>query len=248
MKTTGKGIVIREQTVGESDRLVTLLTDDYGLVRAFVRRAKRISSAELSGTTLFAYSTFTLYKNKNNTYTVSNASPIDVFFDLRKSLANLGLAQYFAQLILEFGHEDQPSRETLRLFLNALHLLCAPSPDRGKIKAVFELRLMCLGGYMPDIVACHICAAYETDVMYFDTQSAVIYCEKCGRDRGLVPLPLSVLTAIRFICLSDLKKIFSFKLSGANMKLLGACTEQFVLQRISYDPAALKFYKEIQDE
>ena len=54
MKTTGKGIVIREQTVGESDRLVTLLTDDFGLIKAFVRRAKRISSAEVSGTTAFA--------------------------------------------------------------------------------------------------------------------------------------------------------------------------------------------------
>lgn len=248
MKTTGKGIVIREQTVGESDRLVTLLTDNFGLIKAFVRRAKRISSAEVSGTTMFAYSTFTLYKNKNNTYTISNASPIDVFFDLRKNLSSLSLAQYFAQLILEFGHEEQASHEMLRLFLNALHLLCAEAPARDKIKAVFELRLMCLGGYMPDIVACHTCAAYETDTMYFDTHAAVIYCENCGRGRGLVPLPLSVLTAVRFICLSDLKKVFSFKLSAANMRLLCACTEQFVLQRVSYDLSALKFYKEIKDE
>ena len=37
MNSTTKGLVIREQTTGENDRLVTLLTADHGLVRAFVR-------------------------------------------------------------------------------------------------------------------------------------------------------------------------------------------------------------------
>ena len=44
MRRTTKGLVIREQTIGESDRLVTLLTADFGLVKAFVRRAKQIKS------------------------------------------------------------------------------------------------------------------------------------------------------------------------------------------------------------
>ena len=39
-----KGLVIKEQTVGESDRLVTLLTADYGLVNAFVRGAKQLKN------------------------------------------------------------------------------------------------------------------------------------------------------------------------------------------------------------
>lgn len=39
-----KGLVIKEQTVGESDRLVTLLTADYGLVNAFVRGAKQLKT------------------------------------------------------------------------------------------------------------------------------------------------------------------------------------------------------------
>ena len=61
MQTKTQGLVIREQTVGESDRLVTLLTADYGLVKAFVRRAKNIKSNNVSATSLFAYSEFTLY-------------------------------------------------------------------------------------------------------------------------------------------------------------------------------------------
>ena len=42
MRRTTKGLVIKEQTIGESDRLVTLLTADFGLVKSFVRRAKQL--------------------------------------------------------------------------------------------------------------------------------------------------------------------------------------------------------------
>lgn len=44
MKITTNGLVIKEQTTGESDRLVTLLTADYGILRAFVRRAKLVKA------------------------------------------------------------------------------------------------------------------------------------------------------------------------------------------------------------
>lgn len=40
MQVKTQGLIIREQTVGESDRLVTVLTRDAGVVRAFARRAK----------------------------------------------------------------------------------------------------------------------------------------------------------------------------------------------------------------
>lgn len=53
MKITTNGLVIKEQTTGESDRLVTLLTADYGILRAFVRRAKLVKSRTASATSLF---------------------------------------------------------------------------------------------------------------------------------------------------------------------------------------------------
>ncbi len=45
MKTATKALVIKEQTIGESDRLITLLSAEHGLIRAFVRRAKSLQKA-----------------------------------------------------------------------------------------------------------------------------------------------------------------------------------------------------------
>ena len=124
MQTKTQGLVIREQTVGESDRLVTLLTADYGLVKAFVRRAKNIKSNNVSATSLFAYSEFTLYRSRE-AYVVDNAVANEVFFDLRKDINALSLAQYFVQLAYFLCAEEQPAPDTLRLLLNALAKLLA---------------------------------------------------------------------------------------------------------------------------
>ena len=152
MKTSTKGLVIREQTIGESDRLVTLLTADWGLVRAFVRGAKQTKSRLASSTSLFAYSEFSLYRGRD-AFVVDNATPIEVFFNLRKDIVKLALAQYFAQLSFELAAEEQPAAEMLSVILNSLHLLCNSDKDLRIIKSAVELRLLSLGGYMPNIFA-----------------------------------------------------------------------------------------------
>lgn len=243
MTTTTKGLVIREQTIGESDRLVTLLTADWGLVRAFVRGAKQMKNRLASSTSLFAYSDFSLYRGRD-AFTVDNATPIEVFFDLRKDIERLAIAQYFAQLAYELGEEEQPAPEMLSVLLNSLHLLCNSSKDIRIIKSAVELRLLSLGGYMPNILACANCATYETDIMYFDTLDGCIYCENCKK-AGAIICPKNVITAIRFICLTEPKKIFSFSLSDENLNLLSDISEKYLLTRIQKKLPTLAFYKGI---
>lgn len=242
MQTTVKGLIIREQTIGESDRLVTLLSDEFGLIKAFVRRAKSYKNQNLSSTSLFVYGEFKLYKGKD-AYVIDNASPIEVFFDLRSDIERLSLAQYFAQLIYYLGQEEQPSHDMLRLVLNALHLICKGNKSLKLIKAAYEMRLLCLGGYMPDILACYRCGTFESDPMYFDVQEGCIYCKDCFRNNA-VTAPLGVITAIRYICLTeDVSKVFSFKLSDDNITVLCDICEKYMLSRVEGRLTTLEFYK-----
>ena len=139
----------------------------------------------------------------------------------------------------------QPSAEMLSVILNSLHLLCNSSKDIRIIKSAVEFRLLSLGGYMPNILACASCAAYETDMMFFDTLDGCIYCENCGK-AGAIPCPKNVITAIRFICLTEPKKIFSFSLSDSNLDLLSDISEKYLLSRIQKKLPTLEFYKGIR--
>lgn len=242
MQITTKGLIIREQSIGESDRLVTLLTADFGIVKAFVRRAKAYKSRNLSSTSLFVYGDFTLYKGKD-AYVIDNASPIEVFFDLRADIERLSLAQYFAQVTYFLAAEEQPANEMLRLLLNALHLLCRGSKNMRILKSAFEMRAISLGGFMPNILACYRCGTYESNIMFFDIEEGCIYCEDCFRNNA-VTAPIGVITAIRYICLcEDVSKVFSFKLSDENIEILSDICEKYLISKIDSKLTTLEFYK-----
>lgn len=67
MQVKTQGLIIREQTVGESDRLVTVLTRDTGVVRAFARRAKNLKDSKSAATQLCAIPAFLFLRGGKNT-------------------------------------------------------------------------------------------------------------------------------------------------------------------------------------
>ena len=73
-----KGIVLREVKTGESDRILTILTPDSGMISAAAKGAQRLKSKLFAATGLFCYSEFLLFPSKN-LYIVDEATPIEVF-------------------------------------------------------------------------------------------------------------------------------------------------------------------------
>ena len=78
MQIETDGLVIMERQVGESDRLITVLTREEGVLRAFARKAKLLRSSKLSATQLLCYSRFLIYKGRDK-YIIDDAQPVEVF-------------------------------------------------------------------------------------------------------------------------------------------------------------------------
>ena len=72
---TVDGLVIREKMLSNDNRLVTILTGEYGLVRTFVRSVKKLGGTMAAATDLFSYSSFTLFYNKDQ-YSADGAEPL----------------------------------------------------------------------------------------------------------------------------------------------------------------------------
>lgn len=246
MQVKTQGLIIREQTVGESDRLVTVLTQDEGIVRAFARRAKNLKDSKNSATGLLCYSRLNLYKGRDK-YIINDAFPIEVFFGLRQDIVRLALAQYFCGLAAELVPEGVESGDYLRLVLNALHFLSTGTKSDVHLKPIVELRMLSLAGYMPDLVCCAQCGAYEAERMYFKVGRGTLYCQDCYLDNGdpCVVLSKAALTAMRHIIYSDFERIFSFSISqGAQRELTGAA-EAYTVSVLQKRPKTLDFYNSL---
>ncbi len=242
-KRIAPGLVIREQNIGEADRLITVLTAPYGLVRAFSRGANTTKSKKLSATALLTYSDFT-FSRRRDTWSVDDAEAKEVFFGLRDDVAKAALAQYFCELAGAFCEEGFESEETLRLFLNALSFLESGRRAPAFIKAVTEWRLMCLGGYMPALVGCDVCGTYETDPMFFSYEEGKLYC-KDHPAPGSAEVGTAVVKAMRHVALSDFEKIFAFELGGASLAQFGKTAEEYLLHKTQKHFKTLDFFRVI---
>ena len=246
MQIKTEGLIIREQTVGESDRLVTVLTRDEGVVRAFARRAKNLKDSKNSATGLLCYSRLNLYQGKDK-YIINDAFPIEVFFGLRQNIVNLALAQYFCTLAFEVVPDGVESAEYLRLVLNALHFLSEGTRPPELLKPIVELRMLSLAGSMPDLICCAQCGAYEAEKMFFKINRGTIYCQDCYLDNGdpAALLSKSALTAMRHIIYSDFEKVFSFSLTGSSLGELSAAVEAYTVHILQKRPKTLDFYESL---
>lgn len=242
MHLSTDGIIIKEKIAGENDKYIVALTRKAGIINAFARGTRRIKNKNASSSSLLCYSELTFFKSRD-TYHLDEASAKEVFFELRGDIVRLSLAQYFCELALCLAPEECEAEEFLRLMLNSLHFLSKSSRPMDCIKAIVELRMLCLAGYMPDITGCTCCGGDEDDIMYFDPKGGVIYCEKCRKNAArLIALNRTVLAAMRHISYSEFDRLFSFTLPDDTAKTLSKVTEKFLLNQTERGYKTLDFY------
>lgn len=235
--------MIKENSIGDNDRLLTLFTRDYGVIRAFAVGAKSIKSRRGSSTGLLSYSNFLIDK-KGDTYKVVEATANKVFFGAGSDVVTLTVAQYFCELCLYFDPHDDSSAAFLRLILNSLYFLVDKKRDPSLIKAITELRICCISGYAPSLVACDGCGKFEGKTMYFKLDGGLLYCEDCKKE-NCIKISRTVLDALRHIVFSDIANLYSFEIPEKDIKSLEKITEKYIVFQSEHRFSTLEFYHSV---
>lgn len=244
---TVEGIVLKERFVGEQDKFIDVLTKDNGVVELSVKGARKINGKSGSSTQLFAYSRFCVNKRGERSF-LNSAEPIHIFYGLRDSLVKISLASYFAEILRFCIKSDSNGGDILRLFLNTLHYLENGQRDTVLLKSIFELRLLSDIGFMPDVVACRCCGVFEPRVLFFALDGSGFFCADCYEKNsaaGYMKLELPALSAVRHIVLSDLDRLFNFRISERTQERLSELSEVLLLTHTERNFTTLDFYKSI---
>lgn len=246
MKFRTEGLIIKEQNIGEKDRLVYALTKSNGVIRAFVKGANNIKNPKCAGTSLLAYSRLTIYKSRD-AYIIGEAQSIRIFSKLRADVSKMCLAQYFCELALTVCPQEQKADKFLSLVLNSLYLLSEGKRSGDLIKPCLEMRITSMAGYMPDLRMCSVCGEYQPLQMYFIAKRGVLECANCRTDMNehAIMLNPSELTALRHTVYADDDKLFSFALPKESLEVLNSASESYVKYRFEKDFKTLVFYKTI---
>lgn len=248
MHSNTKALVLRSVDYKETDKVLTLLTPENGKVTVSAKGSRRRGSAIAAGTQLLCWSDMALYEYRGR-WSVKEAVVERQFRGVEQDVQRLSLGCYFAEVAETLAVEDLPAQELLSLVLNSLHVLDKlPQKPLELVKAVFELKAMCLAGYEPILDSCAVCGVAQPEPAGFHLKEGVLHCAACRNEVGegiSMPVTLPVLAAMRHIVYGDPKRLFSFALDEGSLKQLSGVCEAYLMTQLERGFRTLDFYKQM---
>lgn len=148
------GINLKAMPMGESDRLVTVLTKENGLIRAIAPGARKHKSKLAGRSGLFVVNDLLFIKGKSIDKLVQ-AETQRSFPRLSKDLAKLTASQYLAEIVLSQALTGQPQEELYYLLIE--HLTRLEAASKANILpclAQATFHLLALAGVAPELFRC----------------------------------------------------------------------------------------------
>lgn len=249
MHITTKALVLRSVDYRESDKILTLLTQDQGKLTASARGCRKKGSAIAAGCQLLAWSEMVLYDYQGR-WTVKEAAVERLFRGVGDDIERLALGCYFAEAAELLAVEGLSSPELLSLTLNSLHALDKlPDKPLPLVKAAFEWKAMSLAGYEPLMDGCAVCGKNPPEDPRFHLREGVLHCARCRGEVGegiSMPVSPQALAALDHIVHGDPRRLFSFRLEGESMKQLADAAEAYLHTQLERGFSTLDYYKSLR--
>jgi DNA repair protein RecO (recombination protein O) len=156
-ETITPAVVVRTRAFGESDKIVTFLTRDLGKIAGIAKGARRSKRRFVNACVL-------------------RDAPIS----LARDLVKFAYASYVLELTDRMVREREAGPDTYELVRDAIALLEHGDAEPGVLRA-FELHLLRLTGYEPELDRCRRCAtAVATGTtMYVHPARGGVLCVRC---------------------------------------------------------------------
>ncbi len=243
MEIKTKGVVLGRTYVGEKDAIIKILTEQSGVVSASAKGIKNMKSKLSAGCSLFSYTDF-LITESNGRYIVASASLIEGFYGLSQNIERLSYATYIAEISSSLAPTPDDAKAIIPLLLNTFYLFSNSQKDLRLIKCVFELKLLTLLGYAPELDGCVECGEKE-ELCFFSSSEGGVVCRSCGTIPDTQIITKDTLNALRYVKDSDNKRAFSFTLSKSNIDEFQNVTEKMLENIAGKRLSSLIYLKQI---
>lgn len=241
-----KGIILKEVYVGEADKILKVFTKLKGKISVSAKGSRKNKSHLAAGTQLFSYSDLLIYSGTNYNI-IQQLEVIKIFHGIREDIEKLTYASYFLELLDGATQEEEVNEELLLLTLKTLSVLEKTERSPRLISVIFQLRLMSLIGYMPEINVCVNCKS-QKEINHFNSRMGGVICDECNR-KAQYSYKMSQPTwyTLQYILCSELSQLFKFDIEEYILNELEKISKSYVSYHIDKQFKTLNFLKEIQD-
>lgn len=148
--TKVEAFILKRRNSGESDKILTIFTKEYGKLRVAARGIRKITSKRAPHLEVFSRVNMVLHKGKILDI-VGEVDALDVYSSLRKTLERASIAYYMSELIDALIPEKQEYNDVFALLQNTFeHLDALPHRRLKEELYAFSNKLLRLLGYLED--------------------------------------------------------------------------------------------------
>jgi DNA repair protein RecO (recombination protein O) len=178
-----EAIVLRQFKLGEADKVLTIYTREYGKFRAIAKGVRKPGSRKSGHLDLLTAVQVQLAHGRTFDI-ITQAQASEMFLPLKSDLDRLSRGLYVAELLDAFTDERMTGRALYDLTLGTLQRLSGDEPPATTLR-YFELQLVHLLGWQPELHRCPACAtSLQPDAGFFHAASGGVVCPECARSRS----------------------------------------------------------------
>jgi DNA repair protein RecO (recombination protein O) len=210
-----EAVVLRRHDLGEADRILTLYARGYGKIRAVAKGVRKPASRKAGHVELFMRVDLLLSEGRTLDV-ITQAQTLDPFISLRDNLEHTVYASHFVELLDAFTEEADENDRLYHLLVSGLTWLCQTS-DLQRTARYYELRLLDVVGYRPQLFECVICGEkIQAQDQFYSPQVGGVICPSCGPGHFHTrPLTLNLLKVLRYLQTHSFETVEQLNLSSA---------------------------------
>jgi DNA repair protein RecO (recombination protein O) len=251
---TTNAIVIRSLNYGDSDKIVTFFTRDFGKLKGIAKGARRSKKRFQNALGLFSHLRLIFFDKEG--MGLARAESCDIlhsFPKIKEDLKKILYGNYYLELVNEMAGEREANREAFELLLSFLSNLEERKPQEEQLR-LFEIRMLSLFGYRPNMKRCNLCKrdwedSDEIRVVFFSLERGASICEKCSKTwNHLIPISLGTAKLIEKISQIELSKIQILRFTPQSLSDSRELLPKFISYQLGKELKSLKTLKDISHD
>lgn len=227
-----QGVVLRTFRLGESDRIVTLVTPGRGKVRAVAKGVRKTRSRFGGRLEPLSHVSLLMYEGRqvraagsgDQLDVVTQVETVESFRAVREDLDRLGKATAMLEVTDHVAQEHQASPRLFAMLVGALRALA--QRDAPLLVPAYFLKLLALEGFHPRLEACGGCGtgAGNELLVAFDVGEGGALCRGCAGRTGALAVSPEALALVRQVLGGDLAAALAEPASRATAEVARLAT------------------------
>jgi DNA repair protein RecO (recombination protein O) len=177
-----RAVLLRSVDYGEADRIVTLLTEQLGMVAVMARSARKSTKRFAGALEPFGVIEAEVAPGRGEVGRLASARLVRGFTGILGSLAAMEQGGHALELVRAASPPREPEPRLFEAVVMLFEVLSAMPAHAAAARVAFELRALALLGLSPQLDACGRCgrAPDAAQSALFDPGVGAIVCRACG--------------------------------------------------------------------